>query len=535
MHFFRIPGGLMLFAIALPVFAAPAYAAPAGAPHLRPPFVVGAQTNTPLIFTPAASGAPPLHFAAKGLPAGITCSKTTGALRGKLHASCTVAISVSNRFGTVTHAYRLQAGSTALTPPMGWNSYDYYGDRVNQAEVMANAQCEAQKLLPYGWNYVVVDYRWYAPHADAYPDNGAPNEPLTMDAWGRLLPAPDRFPSARNGEGFKALAHRLHQMGLRFGIHIMRGIPREAVEKNLPIKGSPYHAADAADTANICPWCPDMYGVKGSTPAGQAYYNSIFRMYAHWGIDFVKMDDTSQPYHQDEIEAVHRAIQQCGRTIVLSLSPGETPLQDAKNVQSHANMWRLSNDFWDNWRSLNYAFTLARRWQAYIGPGHWPDEDMLPLGHLSMGSRPVGPDRYTSFTPNEQQTLLSFWCLLPAPLMAGGNLPDSPQETALLANPEVIALDQDAAGSAATLVQRSPALEIWKRKLANGDVAAGVFNRSNSPVSSSIPLSQLRLNGTWMLRDLWKHKNLEKCDSAFPVSLAPHACLLLRLHAVSRT
>jgi hypothetical protein len=247
---------------------------------------------------------------------------------------------------------------------MGWNSYDAYGSNVDEAQVLANARYLRRFLQPYGWDTIVVDFRWYDPATATTPDAGLPGEPLTMDRCGRLLPAPGRFPSAAGGAGFRGLADQVHAMGLRFGIHIMRGIPRNAVLADLPIEGSPFHAADAADTGSTCPWCPDMYGIRGGTAAGQAYYDSLFRLYASWGVDYLKMDDASRPYHAQDIAAVRRAIDRCGRTIVYSLSPGETPVGQGARVAALANLWRVSNDFWDGWDALEHEFAYGAAWRT---------------------------------------------------------------------------------------------------------------------------------------------------------------------------
>lgn len=504
-----------------------------GAPELHPPNVIGVYTGTPLVWSVPVTGSQPLHFSAQKLPRGITFNGRTGVFSGILRHSgnYAVKIMVTNTQGSTEESIHIVAGSKiVLTPPMGWNSYDYYGDRVDEAEVLANARYLKKNMQPYGWNTVVVDYRWYDPNAIAEPDNGAPGEKLSMDGFGRLLPAPDRFPSASNGEGFKRLASKLHSMGLRFGIHIMRGIPREAVAENLPIQGSSFHAKDAANTSDTCPWCPDMYGVRGNTPAGKAYYNSLFRLYASWGVDYVKMDDTSQPYHRDEIDAVHSAIMACGRSIVYSLSPGETPIQDAVHVEQHANLWRVSGDFWDNWGSLNHEFDLAALWQPYVAPGHWPDADMLPLGHLSMGGRPVGPDRTTRFTHNEQLTLLSLWCLLPSPLMVGANLPDNdPWTLKLLTNPEVLAVDQDGGGTAAEEVSKDINSAIWKRTLLDGSMVVGMFNRGDAAQTISCSKSSLGLHGDWEVRDLWGRKNIGTLSKVISDEIPAHGCVLLKI------
>jgi alpha-galactosidase len=507
-------------------------AAPAG-PQIHPPFVVGVRPNTPLLWAIPATGGRPLTFSAMGLPRGLTLNAATGIITGTLRQAGDYAVQVSakNAAGRSESTVHLIAGQTIVrTPPLGWNSYDAYGSQVTEAQFLANADYLHRKMQPYGWQYAVVDYRWYDPAAATARDAGDPGEVLAMDAYGRLLPAPNRFPSAVNGQGFKSLADKAHALGLKFGIHIMRGIPRNAVQANLPIEGSTYKAADAANTGDTCGWCPDMYGVRGGTPAGQAYYDSLFRLYASWGLDFVKMDDTSAPYHTDEIEAVRNAIDKCGRTIVYSLSPGETPLSQAAHVAAHANMWRVSGDFWDGWNALDHEFTLGANWQPYAAPGHWPDGDMLPIGHISLGGRPVGADRRTNFTHTEQMTLLSLWSLLPSPLMVGANLPDNdPWTLALLTNPEVLAVNQDNLGASGRPIFQTDDQAVWSKKLADGSLAVGLFNRSDFDDTVTAEWSKLGLTGRFMVRDLWQRKDLGRFIGKYTASVPSHGVVLLRL------
>jgi alpha-galactosidase len=460
-----------------------AAAASRPAPRFNGAQVIGVRPNTPLLFRLAVSGARPIEFSAGGLPTGLVLDPRTGLLNGTLpHAGkFTFTASAANGAGKTFARFTIVCGDTlALTPPMGWNSYDAFGDNVVESEVLSNADYLAEKMQPFGWHIVVVDYRWYDPGAHNNNPNDRANAPLVMDQFGRLLPAPNRFPSAAGGTGFKPLADGMHAMGLQFGIHMMRGIPRNAVKANLPIAGSNFTAAEAADTNDTCGWCPDMFGVR-SNAAGQAWYDSCAQLWASWGVDYIKVDDLSSPYHTDEIAMIRRAIDRCARSIVFSTSPGETPLADAANVMAHANLWRVSGDFWDNWRSLEHEFALALRWQPYVGPGHWPDADMLPVGHLSIHHRSVGDDRFSVFTRDEELTLLSFWCLLPSPLMVGANLPDNdPWTLALLTNPEVLAVNQDSLGAAARQMMAANGIEVWVKPLHDGSHAVGIFNRGQS-------------------------------------------------------
>ena len=280
----------------------------------------------------------------------------------------------------------------APTPPMGWNSWDCFGATVMEDEVKANADYMAANLKDYGWEYVVVDIQWYEPQSDdTRPDPYAYPYPTqtNFDAYGRVMPAVNRFPSSANGAGFKPLADYVHGLGLKFGVHMMRGIPRDAVAQNTPVLGTSYTAQDIADTSSTCPWNPDMYGVDMSKPGAQEYYNSLYDLFASWGVDYVKVDDISRPYdavQKAEIEAIRNAIDQCGRPIVFSTSPGATPLAQGAHISQHANLWRISDDFWDYWEALYSQFQRLDDWSNWCADGHYPDADMLPLGRVRARS-----------------------------------------------------------------------------------------------------------------------------------------------------
>ncbi|HEY8934608.1 MAG TPA: NPCBM/NEW2 domain-containing protein [Cyclobacteriaceae bacterium] len=346
------------------------------------------------------------------------------------------------------HAQALQKKQTdfhqwASTPPMGWNSWDCFGPTVTEAEVKANADYMAQHLKQSGWEYIVVDIRWYVSNDKAHGYNETDPQ-FNIDQYGRFIPAVNRFPSAANGKGFKPLADYIHSKGLKFGFHIMRGIPVIAVKQKLPVKGTSVTAADIFSDENQCLWLHDMYTIKPNATGAQEYYNSIFELYAAWGLDFIKIDDLSSPiYFDSEIEMIRKAIDRTGRKIVLSTSPGETPIAHAAHVQQHANMWRTVGDFWDSWEQLKEHFDVFERWNSWRAPGAWPDGDMLPLGKLGIRAERGAP-RMTRFTRDEQYTLMTLWCMFRSPLMFGGNLPDNDDFTeSLLTNQEALKILKD--------------------------------------------------------------------------------------------
>ena len=420
------------------------------------------------------------------------------------------------------------SGSLAPTPPMGWNSWDSYGTTVTEDEVIANANFMEKNLKNHGWQYIVVDIQWYEPNAKAH--GYRPNAELTMDEHGRLVPAPNRFPSSSGGRGFQPLADRIHSLGLKFGIHIMRGIPRQAVRANTPVFGASVHAADIADTNSICRWNTDMYGVDMNKPGAQAYYDSIAAMYAAWGVDFIKADDmSSRPVHADEISSLHRAIVKTGRPIVLSLSPGPAPVADAAVFVENAEMWRASNDFWDNWRALRTAFNLLPRWASYSKPGSWPDADMLPLGHIGIRAE-RGADRQSAFTPDEQRTLMSLWSIARSPLIYGGDLPTSdPAAIALITNDEVLAVDQKAAHSR-ELFSRGDQIAWTSDADGSRGKYLAVFNVGDqAPAEIHVEWKDLNLSGACRVRDLWAHKDLGTFRDSHTFTIRPHAAGLFRV------
>ncbi len=321
------------------------------------------------------------------------------------------------------------AGDAALAPapPMGWNSWDSYGRTINETQFKNNAHWMAKHLKRFGWQYVVIDEGWYISN----PEINAQDYKFLLSKDGRFVPAPNRFPSAANDAGFRPLADFVHSLGLKLGIHIIRGIPREAVARNLPIADSRYYAQDAADPSDTCPWNAYNYGVK-SSEAGQAYYDSVIKLYAIWHVDFIKVDCIADhPYKPDDIRMLAIAIKKTGWPIVLSLSPGPTALSNAAEVSKYAEMWRICDDFWDHWgswekhewsQSLYQQFATTAKWASLAAPGDWPDADMLPLGHL--GPHPGdGELRETRFTRDEQRTMMTLWSIVRSPLVMGGDFP----------------------------------------------------------------------------------------------------------------
>ncbi|NHK27396.1 glycoside hydrolase family 27 protein [Parvularcula flava] len=412
----------------------------------------------------------------------------------------------------------------APTPPMGWNSWNSFATTITEKQAKDVARVMADKLLPYGYDVFTVDIQWYEPNATGYAYRDQAE--LAMDGYGRLQPAPNRFPSARGGAGFKPLADHIHGLGLKFGIHLMRGIPRIAYDKDLPVLGTEYTARDIANPLSICTWNGDMYGVDMSKPGAQAYYNSVFQMFADWGVDYVKVDDISRPYedHWDEVEAIRSAMDATGRPMVLSLSPGETNIEWGAHAQKYAQLWRISDDFWDDWQLLHDQFERLHNWNGFRRPGAWPDADMLPLGTLALG------DRKSRFTRDEQQTLMTLWAIARSPLIMGGDLRDLEDNTLrLLTNRDVIAVNQHSHNN--MQLWNNGDQIVWRAESPEGDIYAALFNLHQWSRPIEQPLKALGAPDTARVTELWSGRTSTISDS-ISQELRSHASALYKISAV---
>jgi alpha-galactosidase len=437
------------------------------------------------------------------------------------------------------------AQGIASTPPLGWNSWDAYGLTINEADYRANTTVLAG-LRQYGWEFSVIDEGWYM--QDPFADTVEARKYI-WDEHGILIPDTVRFPSAANGAGFKPIADWVHAQGLKFGVHIVRGIPRQVVKENLPIADSNFHAADAADTGSPCPWDQGNWGVRDNA-AGQAYYDSMLKLYASWGLDFIKVDCISDhPYRPTEIRQIAEAIRKTGRPIVLSLSPGPTQLDHVAEVARYAQMWRITDDHWDGWTfkhdpptaefpfGLKDEFDRIAQWAPHVKPGNWPDPDMLPQGWL--GPHP-GKDqaRATSYTREEQRTEVTLWAISRSPLILGANLTRLDEFTrSLITNKEVLDLNQSAieskpgltplkAGDKLSAIQR-----YWYARTggAHPKQYIAVFNLADAATASTLPWMVFHLKDKpHAVFDVWNQKHL-LAAKALRVELPPHACALFRV------
>ncbi len=424
----------------------------------------------------------------------------------------------------------------AKRPPMGWNSWDCYGASVNEEILLGNAGYMAENLKEFGWKYVVCDIQWYEPTADSHEYH--PFAELEMDQYSRLMPAVNRFPSAAGGKGFGPIARMIHEMGLKFGIHILRGIPRQAVHRNSKILGTDRTAKEIASTASICMWNTDMYGVDASKEGAQEYYDSLFELYAQWGVDFVKVDDIARidcgPEAPgagfSEIALIKRAIEKCGRPMVLSLSPGPARVEQKDFLLDNANMWRMTDDFWDRWDHLYGMFERCHAWEGVGCKDHWPDCDMLPIGRLRVCD---GKEGFTRFTHDEQKVLMTLWCIFRSPLMIGAEMRDNDEFTlSLLTNKRL--LDMHRNGRKPRQVARKKDMIIWKSRTKDGRTYVAVFNIGEKKGQAKLKFRELGLSAPEnkveevTAIDIWEGKQLLLKDK-MKLELNPHSVVCFEI------
>jgi len=431
-------------------------------------------------------------------------------------------LTLSKKTTKIMNQAALKDQSLAKTPPMGWNSWDAYSWAINESELLETAKLMSSKLSSLGYNYIVIDGGWMSPLEK--PTDKPFDECSIMDACGRYIPDPGRFPSSGGGVGFKKIAEQVHALGLKFGIHMLRGVSREAVKAKLPILGTKMTFADIADPTSTCGWNNMMFGAKANMEASQAWYDSQFALWASWDVDFIKMDDISSPYHKAEIEMMARAAKKCGRPMLLSLSPGDdSPIQHAEHVSENSHMWRISGDYWDKWSDLRTNMDRLAIWAPYAKIGAWPDPDMLPLGNIKADGSTLAPTR---FTRPEQISMFTLWCISRSPLILGPQLQSLDDWTlGIITNKELIDLNQK--GADAREAFRDGPLIVWRSQVGSASYVA-VFNTDDKPSSRPVNLARVGAVGNEAV-DVWKKEALPVVHGSASPEIEPHGCVLIRV------
>lgn len=440
----------------------------------------------------------------------------------------------------------------ALNPPMGWNSFDSYGVYLHEKAAMENLEAFAEKLKPHGYEYFVIDAGWFG-EFELQPGTIYPAEKhaqkMNFNEYGLLQPSETYFPN-----GLQPIIDRCHELGIKFGLHLMRGIPREVYRLDLPIKGTNYTAKDITDTTSICVWNHQNYGIDMSKPGAQEFYNSLINQMAEWGVDFIKYDDLV-PF-PEEIKGIANAIEQCGRPMVFSLSPGGDVDPNHLEAFKRAHMLRVTKDIWDEQKGIDEAFDAWRKWQGKEEPGFWIDMDMIPFGQLQlMSPKPKGLkgdesreeivnkiksgelsnvellagkgfNRWSEFTKDQMYTFITLRALAASPLIMGGDLPTLDDFSLnLITNKDVLECNQN--GVMGTLVYDVDGIEIWNTPKKNSeDGWVGIFNRTDDVQSISLNHENLGLESSQYTKlfDIWKESNISSLD----FSVNPHGVVFVK-------
>jgi hypothetical protein len=444
--------------------------------------------------------------------------------------------------GCATQDYESRSKKQTLlakSPSMGWNSFDSYGVYLHEKAAMENVEAMAEKLKPHGYEFFVIDNGWFGEYELQEGTIFAAEKhahDIRINEYGHFLPSKIYFPN-----GFKPIVDRCHRLGLKFGLHLMRGIPRKAYELNLPIKGTSLTARDIANTdpTENCRWCTYCYAVDMSKPGSQEWYDGLIQHIADMGVDFIKYDDIVP--HPDEVEAVAKAIAKTGKPIVLSLSPGGDVDPEAIDFFRMANMLRVTHDIWDEQKDIDACFTAWRKWQGKERPGFWIDMDMIPFGQLQLMSPPSedesktpfdkgdialagkGVNRWCQLSRPQMKTFMTIRAMAASPLMMGGDLPTLDDfSLSVITNAEMLACNQN--GVMGSLVYEKDGLETWKVEKKDSPVEGwiGIFNRTENKTSIKLATEQLGIDAlSHTFFDIWGNKPF----NARRVELEPHDCV----------
>lgn len=473
-------------------------------PRINGPKVFGVRPNHPILFTIPASGDRPMTFSAMDLPDGAKLDEQTGRISGSVSKPGTYVIKLTakNAKGKAERDFKLVVGEEiSLTPPMGWNHYNIYGTRIFQADVLTQAKAMASTgLINYGWSYLNIDDGWQG-------RRGGKNN--------ALLPDSTRFPDMQK------LVDEVHALGLKIGTY------------HTPWVESYGHRAGGSSTNPTGAFEP----VKGERPPrnkkvlpyaiGEYHFWDIdAKQIAEWGFDYLKYD--WNPIEMPETKAMYEALRNSGRDIVFSLS-NSTPFATIGELSTVSNAWRTGGDIKDNWKSLKSRIFTQDKWAPYARPGHWNDPDMMIVGVVGWNSKEKWP---TKLTPDEQYTHMSAWCLMSVPLLLGNDISKLDDFTfGLLTNTEVLDLNQDPLGKQATVISKSADdIGVMAKELENGSKAAGLFNLSdNGTQKVTVKWSDLGISGKYIVRDLWRQKDLGTFEGEFSADVAQHGVVLVSI------
>ncbi len=468
------------------------------APRINGPRVFGVRPGHPFLYQIPATGRRPLNFSARNLPEGLQVDPATGSISGRIAAAGTyrVTLVAANGEGKDEQPLRIEVGEAiALTPALGWNSWNCWAGAVDQEKVLTSAKAMASSgLVEHGWSYMNIDDTWQG----------------TRPPPAHALQANEKFPD------MKKLSAEIHALGLKLGIYSTPWITSYATYPggSSDDPAGTWARPDGTKQVNrkIKPWAVGDY----------SFATADARQWADWGVDYLKYD--WNPIQFPETATMANALRDSGRDIIYSLS-NAAPFEHAGDWNRLANSWRTTGDIRDTWGSMSGIGFAQDRWRAFGGPGHWNDPDMLVVGYVGWGPK-LHPTR---LTPNEQYTHISLWSLLSAPMLIGCDLARLDAFTLnLLSNDEVLAISQDELGHQAAQTYVDGRRQVWVKALADGSHAVGFFNLAQSPQDISVAWTQLGLKAPGRVRDVWRQHD-EAPGDRVTANLPRHGVLLLRV------
>lgn len=491
----------------------------APSPRINGPSVFGVRPGSPFLYTIPATGKRPMVFAAEGLPEGLQLERTTGTIAGSLAQAGehVVTLRAGNALGKAGKKFRIVVGDKiALTPPMGWSSWNCWGGAVSQEKVLSSARAMVAKgLRDHGWTYINIDDGWQA---------------LRGGELNSIQPN-SKFPD------MKALGQEIHAMGLKFGIYSTpwRGTYEGHIGGTSDNEDGTYDWAKTGDHNEFYRFGkdPKTQAQKKTTHwaiGRHSFAGQDAKQWAAWGVDYLKYDWF--PNDVAHVEEMSVALRKSGRDMVYSLS-NTAIYDDAATYARLSTAWRTTGDIRDTWESVIHIGFNQDRWAGFTGPGHWSDPDMLVVGQVGWGPN-LHP---TKLTPDEQYSHISLWCLLSAPLLIGCDIAQMDDFTlGLLTNDEVLAIDQDPLGKQATQILNQGDKVVYAKLLEDGSRALGLFNRGSTETTIAVtwnPWGDLPMAGRSKLqvRDLWRQKDLGTFQGKFEAKVAPHGVVLVRLSA----
>jgi alpha-galactosidase len=493
---------------------------PPSTPRINGPGIFGVRPGHLFLYRIPATGDRPMKFAVEGLPASLKIDSATGELSGSLAVAGehVVTLRATNAKGADEKKLKIVVGDTiALTPPLGWNSWNCWGPMVDAEKVRQSAKAMVDAgLIDHGWTYINIDDAWQA------PKRGGPFNAIQGN---------EKFPD------MKALCDEIHALGLKVGIYSTPWATSYAG----------YIGGSSDDPKGA--WTKE----KGRLTGKISFAEADARQWAAWGIDYLKYDwnpKSSNPRESLEefsgkLSTMANALRASGRDMVFSYS-NSMPFEWIGDVAKFLNCWRTTGDIHDEWWFLVNIGFGQNRWSQFSSPGHWNDPDMLVVGYVDVGKgRNLHPTR---LTPDEQYTHITLWSLLASPLLIGCDMTRLDDFTLnLLCNDEVLAVNQDALGKQATIVsekgepvvvkregrdqQKSVApLQVWARPLEDGSVAVGLFNLGEAPATVTADWADLKISGKQSVRDLWRQKELGSFDGKFEITVAPHGAEMAKVY-----